>query len=133
MYCTGGIRCEKATAFVKAQGIEEVYHLRGGILKYLETVDEAESLWRGECFVFDRRVAVGHGLRPGTHALCHACREPLAPEDLKSPLYVEGVSCPNCHDARSDEQRARYAERQRQERLAAIRGERHVGRCTDGE
>ena len=127
MYCTGGIRCEKATAFVRAQGLDEVYHLKGGILKYLETVAEADSLWRGECFVFDRRVSVKHGLGAGTHSLCHGCREPLGPEDLKSPLYVEGVSCPHCHAERSEEQRAGYAERQRQERLALSRGERHVG------
>ncbi|MAZ92574.1 MAG: hypothetical protein CMF76_11525, partial [Maricaulis sp.] len=133
MYCTGGIRCEKATAFVKAQGIDEVFHLRGGILKYLETVDPADSLWQGECFVFDRRIAVGHGLAPGTHDTCHGCREPLAPEDLKSPLYVDGVSCPHCHDARSQEQQARYAERHRQEQIAEIRGERHVGRRTEAE
>ena len=128
MYCTGGIRCEKATAFVKAQGIDEVFHLRGGILKYLETVDPADSLWQGECFVFDRRVAVGHGLVQGTHTLCHGCREPLSPEDLASPLYRDGVSCPHCHDARSEQQQARYAERHRQETLAGTRGERHVGR-----
>lgn len=133
MYCTGGIRCEKATAFVKAQGIDEVFHLKGGILKYLETVDPADSLWQGECFVFDRRIAVGHGLAPGTHDTCHGCREPLAPEDLKSPLYVDGVSCPHCHDARSQEQQARYAERHRQEQIAETRGERHVGRRTDAE
>ena len=122
----------KATAFVKDLGIDDVFHLRGGILKYLETVDAADSLWRGECFVFDRRVAVGHGLAPGTHTLCHGCREPLSPEDLRSPLYVEGVSCPHCHDDRSADQQARYAERQRQEALAMRRGERHVGR-RDGE
>lgn len=133
MYCTGGIRCEKATAFVKAQGIDEVFHLKGGILKYLETVDPADSLWQGECFVFDRRIAVGHGLAQGTHDTCHGCREPLAPEDLKSPLYVDGVSCPHCHDARSQEQQARYAERHRQEQIAETRGERHVGRRTDAE
>jgi UPF0176 protein len=132
MYCTGGIRCEKATAFVKAQGIDEVFHLKGGILKYLETVDPAESLWQGECFVFDRRVAVGHGLAPGTHTLCHGCREPLSPEDLQSPLYHEGVCCPRCHAGRSPDQRARYAERHRQETLAARRGERHVGRREPG-
>ncbi|MBO6765062.1 rhodanese-related sulfurtransferase [Maricaulis sp.] len=133
MYCTGGIRCEKATAFVKAQGIDEVFHLKGGILKYLETVDPADSLWQGECFVFDRRIAVGHGLAQGTHDTCHGCREPLAPEDLKSPLYVDGVSCPHCHDARSQDQQARYAERHRQEQIAETRGERHVGRRTDAE
>jgi len=128
MYCTGGIRCEKATAFVKAQGIEDVFHLKGGILKYLETVDPADSLWQGECFVFDRRVAVGHGLVPGTHTLCHGCREPLAPDELDSPLYIEGVCCPHCHSRRSPDQRARYAERHRQEKLAGARDERHVGR-----
>ena len=133
MYCTGGIRCEKATAFVRAEGIDEVYHLKGGILKYLETVDAEESLWRGECFVFDRRVAVGHGLEQGEHALCHACREPLAPEDLKSSLYIDGVACPHCHESRSAQQRAAYAERHRQEALAASRGERHVGRPPEPE
>lgn len=127
MYCTGGIRCEKATAFVKNEGIDEVYHLKGGILKYLETVPAEESLWEGECFVFDRRVAVGHGLVEGEHGICHACREPLAPEDLKSPLYVPGSACPHCAEARSAEQRERYAERHRQEMLALSRGERHVG------
>lgn len=127
MFCTGGIRCEKATAFVKAEGIEDVYHLKGGILKYLETVDPAESLWKGECFVFDQRVAVGHGLAAGSHSLCFACRRPVGPEDRQSPLYVEGVCCPACHDERDEEQRRRYAERNRQERLAAERGVAHVG------
>lgn len=127
MFCTGGIRCEKSTAFLKAEGVEQVYHLRGGILKYLETVPAEESLWRGECFVFDQRVAVGHGLAPGTHALCHACRMPVSVEDRASPLYVEGVSCPACAATRSDQQRAGYAERHRQEQLAAARGQAHVG------
>lgn len=127
MFCTGGIRCEKATAFVKAEGIEDVYHLKGGILKYLETVDPADSLWEGECFVFDQRVAVGHGLAPGSHSLCFACRRPVSPEDRQSPLYVEGVCCPACHDERDEEQRRRYAERNRQERLAVERGVAHVG------
>ncbi|VXC83785.1 conserved hypothetical protein [Sphingomonas sp. T1] len=127
MFCTGGIRCEKSTAFLKAEGLDEVYHLKGGILKYLETVPEAESLWEGECFVFDQRVAVGHGLAPGTHALCHACRMPVSPADRASPLYVEGISCPACHDARDATQRAGYAERERQMRLAEARGQTHVG------
>jgi UPF0176 protein len=127
MFCTGGIRCEKSTAFLKAEGVEQVYHLKGGILKYLETVPPEQSLWRGECFVFDQRVAVGHGLAPGTHALCHGCRMPVSPEDRTSPLYVEGVSCPACAATRSDEQRAGYAERHRQETLAAARGVAHVG------
>ncbi|HEX7930940.1 MAG TPA: rhodanese-related sulfurtransferase, partial [Sphingomicrobium sp.] len=97
MFCTGGIRCEKSTAFLKAEGIEDVYHLQGGILKYLETVPAGQSLWQGECFVFDQRVAVGHGLEPGTHVLCHGCRMPVSPADQASPLYTSGVSCPACH------------------------------------
>ncbi len=127
MFCTGGIRCEKATAFLKAEGLDDVHHLKGGILKYLETVLEADSRWEGECFVFDQRVAVGHGLAPGTHGLCHACRMPVSEADRASPLYVEGVRCPACHDARDDMQRAGYAERERQVKLAAARGEEHVG------
>ncbi|GAB4361665.1 MAG: rhodanese-related sulfurtransferase [Oricola sp.] len=127
MFCTGGIRCEKATAFVRSLGFEEVYHLKGGILKYLEEVPEEESLWRGDCFVFDERVAVGHGLKPGDYTLCRACRHPLTPEETQSDKYVEGVSCPHCHDARSDEDRARYAERQRQVALARKRGGKHLG------
>ncbi|OYU14355.1 MAG: hypothetical protein CFE37_11460 [Alphaproteobacteria bacterium PA4] len=127
MFCTGGIRCEKATAFLKAEGVDEVYHLDGGILKYLETVPPEDSLWQGECFVFDQRVAVGHGLAPGSHSLCHACRMPVSPADRASPLYVEGVSCPACHATRDDTQRAGYAERQRQQTLADARGVAHVG------
>ena len=127
MFCTGGIRCEKSTAFLKQEGIAEVFHLKGGILKYLETVPEEQSLWRGECFVFDQRVAVGHGLKPGTHVLCHACRRPVAPEGLASPLYEEGVSCAACHAERTEEQRASARERHRQQLLAAARGEAHVG------
>lgn len=133
MYCTGGIRCEKSTAFALTEGLDEVYHLKGGILKYLETVPEEDSLWEGECFVFDRRVAVGHGLKEGDYTTCHGCREPLGPEDLKSELFVPGVSCPHCHEARTDEQRERYAERQRQEARAAARGERHVGAVLDAQ
>lgn len=128
MFCTGGIRCEKATAFVKAEGLDEVYHLKGGILAYLETIPEARSLWDGECFVFDERVSVKHGLETGDHSLCRACRMPVSPEERTSPLYTEGVSCPACHAARTDEQRAGYAERHRQTRLAEARGEAHVGR-----
>ena len=132
MFCTGGIRCEKATAFLKAEGFDDVHHLKGGILKYLETVPPAESLWQGECFVFDERVAVGHGLAPGTHGLCRACRMPVSVEDRASPLFVEGVSCPACHDRRDADQRAGYAERHRQVRLAEARGEPHVGARRDG-
>ncbi|MBO9624107.1 MAG: rhodanese-related sulfurtransferase [Sphingomonas sp.] len=127
MFCTGGIRCEKATAFLKAEGLDEVYHLKGGILAYLEQVPAEQSRWQGECFVFDERVSVGHGLELGTHSLCRACRMPVSPEDRGSPLFVEGVSCPACHESRSDAQRERYAERHRQARLAAERGEAHVG------
>ena len=131
MFCTGGIRCEKATAFLKAEGVDEVFHLQGGILKYLEEVPAAESVWQGECFVFDERVAVGHGLAPGTHALCRACRMPVSDADRASALYKEGVSCPRCHATRGDEDRERYAERHRQTRLAEARGETHVGRRAD--
>ena len=127
MFCTGGIRCEKSTAFLRAQGLDEVYHLQGGILKYLESVPEEQSLWQGECFVFDERVTVGHGLVPGQYGLCRACRRPLSESDRTSKLYEAGVSCPACHAERSDEQRAGYRERHRQESLAAARGELHVG------
>lgn len=132
MFCTGGIRCEKATAFLKAEGITDVFHLKGGILKYLEEVPPAESRWQGECFVFDERVAVGHGLTPGSHGLCRACRMPVSPEDRQSPLYEEGVSCPACYATRDEEQRAGYAERHRQVKLAQARGEVHVGAAQPG-
>ena len=127
MYCTGGIRCEKATAFLKAEGVEQVFHLEGGILKYLETIPEPESLWRGDCFVFDERVAVGHGLKEGDHSLCRGCRMPVSPEARLSPLHVEGVCCARCHDTRTDEQREGYAERQKQMEIAARLGIEHVG------
>jgi UPF0176 protein len=128
MFCTGGIRCEKSTAFVKSEGLDEVYHLKGGILKYLEEVPQEESRWEGECFVFDERVSVKHGLNVGSHSLCRACRRPLCEADLAHEHYEEGVSCHQCHGERSDEQRARYRERQRQEQLAAARGAVHIGR-----
>ncbi len=127
MFCTGGIRCEKATAYVRSLGLGEVYHLKGGILKYLEDVPPEESLWRGECFVFDERVSVGHGLEPGKAELCRACRHPLTVEERASPLYEEGVSCPHCHDSRSEADRKRYAERQRQVQFAEAKGRRHIG------
>ena len=127
MYCTGGIRCEKSTAFLKAEGLDEVYHLQGGILNYLETVPAAQSLWEGECFVFDQRVAVDHGLEAGTHVLCHGCRRPVSADDQASPLYTAGISCPACHATRTDEQRASAAERDRQEHLAKARGTSHIG------
>jgi UPF0176 protein len=135
MFCTGGIRCEKATAFLKAEGVEGVHHLKGGILRYLETISPGESLWEGECFVFDQRVAVGQGLAPGTHDLCHACRRPVSPRDQLSPLFERGVRCPACAAERQDGQRHRYAERQRQVELAAARGTEHLGTKppSDGE
>jgi UPF0176 protein len=127
MFCTGGIRCEKSTSFLRAEGVEEVYHLKGGILRYLEQVPEDQSLWQGECFVFDERVSVGHGLAQGTFQLCRACRRPLDEAALAHPDYEDGVSCPACIGERTPEQRAGYAERQRQEALARTRGELHVG------
>lgn len=127
MFCTGGIRCEKSTAFLRSEGVEDVVHLKGGILKYLETVPEDESLWRGECFVFDNRVSVGHDLSPGTYDMCHACRQPITEEDKASKHYSPGVSCPHCHDKYSEEKRRAFAERQKQIELAKARGETHLG------
>ncbi|WP_291195614.1 rhodanese-related sulfurtransferase [Hyphomonas sp.] len=126
MFCTGGIRCEKATSFVKAEGIDDVFHLEGGILKYLETVPEPETKWRGECYVFDERVSVRHDLMPGDHVLCHACGRPVAPEGRQHKDYVEGISCAACIGEMTDDQRARFAERQRQIDLAKARGEKHM-------
>ncbi len=128
MFCTGGIRCEKATAYVKSLGLKNVFHLKGGILKYLEEMPAEESLWRGECFVFDERVSVSHGLTEGEAELCRACRHPLTVEDRLSPKYTIGVSCPHCFETRSDADRERYAERHRQVELAQARGgKRHIG------
>ncbi|UZE98009.1 oxygen-dependent tRNA uridine(34) hydroxylase TrhO [Alkalimarinus alittae] len=127
MFCTGGIRCEKSTAFLKEKGFDEVYHLEGGILKYLEEVPEEKTLWEGECFVFDNRVAVDHKLEKGQYDQCNACRFPITEQEKLSEHYVVGVSCPHCFDKSSDEQKARYAERQRQIDLASQRGEEHVG------
>ena len=127
MYCTGGIRCEKATAFMKSQGFDEVYHLKGGILKYLEETRPQESLWEGACFVFDDRVSVTHGLGEGEHTLCHACRQPLTREERASPVHEEGVACVHCHDTRTDDDRERYRQRQRQIELAKKRGSKHLG------
>ncbi len=127
MFCTGGIRCEKSTAFMRTKGFEEVFHLEGGILKYLETVPAEHSTWNGECFVFDERVSVGHDLQPGHFQLCRSCRHPLSDEDKQSPLFQDGVSCPRCHDSLTPEQRRKFSERQRQMALARARGERHIG------
>lgn len=127
MFCTGGIRCEKSTAYVKQQGFEEVYHLKGGILKYLEDVPQDQSKWQGECFVFDNRVAVNHDLEKGSYDQCHGCRHPITEEDKQSEKYLLGVACPRCYDDQSEEQRQRFMERQKQIQLAKQRNEEHIG------
>lgn len=131
MFCTGGIRCEKATAYVKAQGFEDVHHLKGGILKYLENVPEDDSRWSGDCFLFDQRVAVGHGLKQSDYDQCHACRMPLNVEDRTSELYIPGEACPHCHESRTDAQRQRYRERQKQVEKAAREGRAHLAQKID--
>ena len=127
MFCTGGIRCEKSTAFLKSQGFTDVYHLKGGILKYLEDVPAEDSMWEGECFVFDERVAVNHDLEKGQYDQCHACRRPITEDDKTKPEYQPGVSCHFCFDKTTEEQRARYREREKQIRLAEMRGDAHIG------
>jgi UPF0176 protein len=127
MFCTGGIRCEKSTAYLRQQGFDEVYHLKGGILKYLEEVPEAQTRWRGECFVFDNRVTVNHKLQRGDYDQCHACRMPITETDKQSEHYQKGVSCPHCYDKHSKAQVKRYAERGRQMELGKSRGEPHIG------
>ncbi|MBC7648902.1 MAG: rhodanese-related sulfurtransferase [Vitreoscilla sp.] len=127
MFCTGGIRCEKSTALLRSKGFDEVFHLEGGILKYLETMPEAQSRWQGECFVFDERVSVGHGLQPGEFTLCRSCRDPLSEADRASPLYELGVSCAHCHASTTEAQKTGYRERQKQVTLAAARRQAHIG------
>ena len=127
MFCTGGIRCEKSTAYLLQQGFEGVHHLQGGILKYLEEMPEQGSSWQGECFVFDQRVSLNHRLEPGSYALCHACGLPVSPDDQALPSYVRGVSCRHCLERFSDADRERFAERQRQMEWARRRGEQHIG------
>ncbi|TEW52627.1 oxygen-dependent tRNA uridine(34) hydroxylase TrhO [Psychromonas algicola] len=127
MFCTGGIRCEKSTAYLKEQGFDEVYHLEGGVLKYLEEVPEEETMWQGECFVFDNRVSVNHQLEKGQYDQCHGCRLPITEEDKKSDKYMQGVSCHHCHDSLSEEQKARFLEREKQIRLSKERGQAHIG------
>ncbi len=127
MFCTGGIRCEKSTAYLKEQGFDEVYHLEGGILKYLEEMPSEGSMWEGECFVFDSRVAVDHKLEKGQYDQCNACRYPITEQEKQSEYYAEGVSCPHCYEKSTPEQKARYAERERQIMLSKLRGEEHVG------
>jgi UPF0176 protein len=127
MFCTGGIRCEKSTNYLLGEGIEDVYHLKGGILKYLEEVPAENSKWNGECFVFDSRVSVGHGLKEGDYELCYACRMPLAPEDFDRPEYEKGVSCHRCVDQTDEDRKTRFRERQKQVELAEKRGAKHIG------
>jgi len=127
MFCTGGIRCEKSTALLKELGYKNVYHLEGGILNYLEKVPSDESMWQGDCFVFDNRVTVDHDLTEGRYELCPACRMPLSETDRKSPKFEKNVSCPKCYDRLTPERRASLEERGRQIELAAARGEKHIG------
>lgn len=127
MFCTGGIRCEKSTAYLKGLGFDEVYHLEGGVLKYLEDVPEDESLWQGECFVFDNRVTVDHDLQRGQYEQCHACRMPITEQDMKSNAYVPGESCPHCIGKQTEKQKNRFKEREHQVQLAKQRGESHIG------
>ena len=127
MFCTGGIRCEKATSYLKEREIEDIFHLKGGILQYLENIPEAESLWHGECFVFDGRVSVKHDLKLGDYELCYACRSPVSAAGRMSDNFVAGVSCDHCIGQRSDEQRARYATRQVQIKRAEEQGKVHIG------
>ncbi|WP_204112367.1 rhodanese-related sulfurtransferase [Shimia biformata] len=126
MFCTGGIRCEKSTNYLLGQGVDEVYHLKGGILRYLEEVPQEDSTWEGDCFVFDGRVSVGHGLKEGPHQLCHACRRPILPQDKNRPEYEHGVSCHQCVDHTTEADKARFRERQKQIELAKKRGESHI-------
>ena len=127
MFCTGGIRCEKSTAYLLEQGFDEVFHLKGGVLKYLEEVPKEQSLWRGECFVFDNRVAVDHDLNVGSYDQCHGCRHPITEAQKNSSLYQRGVCCPLCYDQLTIDQKKRFAERQKQIDLAADRNECHIG------
>jgi len=127
MFCTGGIRCEKASSFMKDKGFEDVYHLKGGILKYLESIPEDESMWQGECFVFDDRVSVNHQLMPGSYDMCHGCRMPITDNDKASVKYIKGVACPQCFDTTTEEQKSRYKSRQKQVELSKSRNERHIG------
>lgn len=127
MYCTGGIRCEKSTAYLKEQGFDQVFHLQGGVLKYLEEVPVEQSLWEGECFVFDNRVAVNHDLEKGKYDQCYACRYPITEEEKQSDKYIQGVSCPHCFDKVNEQQLGRFQEREKQVQLAKQRGEEHIG------
>ena len=127
MFCTGGIRCEKSTAYLKEQGFDEVYHLEGGVLKYLEEVSEEETMWKGECFVFDNRVSVNHQLEKGQYDQCHGCRLPITEEDKQSEKYIKGICCHHCFDSITEDQKQRFSEREKQMRLAEQRGQAHIG------
>jgi UPF0176 protein len=127
MFCTGGIRCEKASSLMKQQGFKNVSHLRGGILNYIATVPEQESLWQGECFVFDDRVSVDHKLNVGSYDMCHGCRMPITDNDKQSKKFLRGISCPKCFDRKTADQKKRYADRQKQIDLAKSRNQKHLG------
>jgi len=126
MFCTGGIRCEKTSVYLKRKGFKNIYQLNGGILNYLNKIKKNESLWKGECFVFDNRISLKHGLKVGSHSMCSGCRKPISPKDKKSKKYEEGVSCPNCHDNLTDYQKSRFRMRQKQINLAKEAGKRHI-------
>ena len=126
MFCTGGIRCEKTSVYLKKKGFKNIYQLNGGILNYLNKIKKNESLWKGECFVFDNRISLKHGLKVGSHSMCSGCRKPISPKDKKSKKYEEGVSCPNCHDNLTDHQKSRFRMRQKQINLAKEAGKRHI-------
>ncbi len=127
MFCTGGIRCEKASSLMRSKGFENIFHLQGGILNYLEKINQEDSLWKGECFVFDNRVAVNHKLQVGSYDMCHGCRMPITESDKNSEHYERGISCPNCFNKKTLDQKNRYAERQKQVDLAKLRNEKHIG------
>ena len=127
MFCTGGIRCEKASSLMKEEGFEDVYHLQGGILKYLETIDKENSLWNGECFVFDQRVCLTDELEVGSYKMCFACRMPITDEEMQNEKYIEGISCIYCYDKTTKEKKERFGSRQKQILLAKERGEKHLG------
>ena len=126
MFCTGGIRCEKTSVYLKKKGFKNIYQLNGGILNYLKKTKEKDSLWKGECFVFDNRISLQHGLKVGTYFMCSGCRKPISPKDKKSKKYEEGVSCPNCHDNLTETQKARFRMRQKQINLAKKSGSKHI-------
>ena len=126
MFCTGGIRCEKASVYLENKGFNNIYQLNGGILNYLKKINKKKSLWKGECFVFDNRISLKHGLKVGSYSMCSGCRKPISPKDKKSKKYEEGVSCPNCHDNLTDHQKSRFRMRQKQINLAKEAGKRHI-------